>query len=39
MVAGSAEKSDLKQLIEKFNINVNQDRIFIVDLRSITAPQ
>jgi hypothetical protein len=32
MVAGSAEKSDLKLLIEKFNTNVNQDRIFIADL-------
>ncbi len=30
--AGSAEKSDLKLLIEKFNTNVNQNRIFIVDL-------
>jgi hypothetical protein len=32
MVAGSAEKLDLKLLIEKFNSNVSQDRIFIVDL-------
>jgi hypothetical protein len=30
--AGSAEKSDLKLLIEKFKTNLNQDRIFIVDL-------
>jgi len=32
MVNGSAEKADLKLLIDKFNVYLGQDRTFIVDL-------
>ena len=32
MIAGSAEKSEIRQIIEKFNVNIKQDRIFVVDL-------
>jgi hypothetical protein len=32
LVNGSAEKADLKLLIDKFNVYLGQDRTFIVDL-------
>ncbi len=35
MVTGSAEKSDLKLLIDKFNAYVDQDRTSIVDLEHL----
>ncbi len=37
MVTGSAEKSDLKLLIDKFNAYVDQDRTSIVDLEHYCA--